>query len=109
MKSLNDRIQNLQGQGVRGDVAARVSELFRQHPLLSGFSVQERSTLTQDRALICLDGEIYLADVALNIPPSVRVTLQYCEAIAFTLLDIMDGQPGASCFLVGRTFARTIH
>lgn len=109
MKSLHDRIQNLQGPGELGDVAARVSEIFRQHPWLSGFSVQERSTLTQDRALICLDGELYLADVALNIPPSVRVTLQYCEAIAYTLLEMMEEQPAASCFLVGRTFARTVH
>ena len=38
MKALHDRTPNLQGKSVAMDLAARVAEIFRQYPMLCGFS-----------------------------------------------------------------------
>ena len=109
MKALHDRMQNLQGQSVAAALAARVAAIFEQYPMLSGFSVQERSTLTTDRAMVQLQGGLCLADVAVITPPGFRVTQELCSQIAQMLLELMDEQPEVFNLLPGRTFARTLH
>jgi len=66
MKALPDRTQNLQGQSVLADLAARIAVIFEQYPMLCGFSVQECSTLTEDRATVQLPGDMCLADVSVS-------------------------------------------
>ncbi len=109
MKGLDDRMQNLQRESVVADLAARVEAIFVQYPILCGFSVQERSTITKDRAMIQLDGGLCLADVSVVTLPAFRVTQEFCDQIAFVLVELMDEQPEAFDLLCGRTFARTFH
>jgi hypothetical protein len=109
MKALHDRTQSLQGESVATDLAARVAVIFDQYPMLSGFSVQERCTLTKDRTMVQLQDGLYLADVSVNVPPGFRVTQDLCDQIAYLLLELMDEQPDVLELLPGRTFARTLH
>lgn len=109
MKALHDRTQNLQPQSVAADLAPRVAAIFEEYPILCGFSVQRRSTLTKERAIAPLQGELCLADVSVSTWPGFRATLEFYNDIAYTLLELIDEQPEAFDFLCGRTFARTLH
>jgi hypothetical protein len=109
MKALHDRTQNLQAQSVAADLAARVAAIFEEYPILCGFSVQRRSTLTKERAIAPLQGELCLADVSVSTWPGFQATLEFYDEIVCTLLELMDEQPEAFDFLSGRTFARTLH
>ena len=108
MKALHDRTQNLQAQSVAADLAARVAEIFEQHPILCGFSVQKRSTLTKERAIVQLQGGLCLADVSVITWPGFSVTQAFYDEIACTLLELVVEQPEAFDLLPGRTFARTV-
>jgi hypothetical protein len=77
--------------------------------MLCGFSVQERSTLTKDRAIVQLQGSLCLADVSVITWPGVRVSQEFYDEIGYLLLELMDEQPEALDLLPGRTFARTLH
>jgi len=109
MKALHDRTQNLQAQSVATDLAARVAGIFEEYPILCGFSVQRRSTLTKERAVALLQGELCLADVSVSAWPGFRATPEFHNEIACALLELMDEQPEAFDFLSGRTFARTLN
>jgi len=109
MKVLDDRMQNLQRECVVADLAARVEAIFEQYPMLCGFSVQQRSTITKDRAMIQLEGGSCLADVSVVTLPAFRVTQEFCDQIAFVLVELMDEQTEAVELVCGRTFARTFH
>jgi len=111
MKALHDRTQNLQAQSVATDLAARVAGIFEEYPILCGFSVQRRSTLTKtkERAVAPLQVELCLADVSVSTWPGFHMTLEFYNEIACTLLELMDEQPEAFDFLSGRTFARTVN
>jgi hypothetical protein len=109
MKTLFDTTQNLRGQSVAPELAARVAVIFEQYPMLCGFSVQERVTLTRDRAMVQLPGGLCLADVAVSIPPGFRVTQAFCGEIAYMLLELIDELPEVCGLLRGRTFARILH
>jgi hypothetical protein len=109
MKALHDRTHNLQAQSVTAGLAARIAGIFEQCPMLCGFSVQEHSTLTKERAIVQLQGELCLADVSVSTWSGFRVTQEFYERIACLLLELMDEQPEAVDVLPGRTFARTLH
>ena len=109
MKAPDDRMQNLQSQNAAADLAARVATIFEQYPMLCGFSVQERSTVTKDRALVGLEGELCLADVSVVSASAFWVPEEFCNQIACTLLELMAEQPDVFDLLCGRTFARTLH
>ena len=109
MKALDDTLQTPQRESAAADLAARVKAIFKQYPLLCGFSVREYSTLTEDCAIVQLQGELCLTDVSVNTWPGFRVTQEYYEQIAYMLLELMDEQPEAGDLLPGRTFARTLH
>jgi len=109
MKALHNRTQNLQAQSVATDLAARVAGIFEEYPILCGFSVQRRSTLTKERAVASLQGELCLADVSVSTWPGFHMTLEFYNEIACALLELMDEQPEALDFLSGRTFARTMN
>ena len=109
MKALHDKTQNRQGQSVAADLAARVAVIYEQYPMLCGFSVQERSTLSTDRVIVQLQDKLCLADVSVSAGAGFPVTSKVCNEIACMLLDLMDEQPEAFELLLGRTFARTLH
>jgi hypothetical protein len=109
MKALYHRTQNLQGRSVAADLAQRVAVIFEQYPMLCGFSVQERSMLTMAGAVVPLQGGLCLADVSVSTPPGFRVTQEFCNQIAYPLLELIDEQPEVCDLLPGRTFARTLH
>jgi hypothetical protein len=107
MKALDDRMETLQRESVAAQLAERVTAIFERYPLLSGFSVQQRSTVAKDRAMAQLEGELCLADVSAATLPGFRLTQEFCNEIASALLEMMEEQPDASGLLSGRTFART--
>src|SRR5207247_9547134 len=104
MKALHDRTQNLQAQSVATDLAARVAGIFEEYPILCGFSVQRRSTLTKERAVASLQGELCLADVSLSTWTGFYMTLEFCNEISFRLLELMHGYAEAFAFLSVRPF-----
>ena len=107
MKALHDGTQKLHAERIARDLAARVAAIFGEYPMLCGFSVQMRSTLTKGRALAALQGELCLADVSLL--SDFYATQEFCEALVFTLLDLLEEHEEAPAFLAGRTFARALH
>jgi len=107
MKALNESTQDRHAESIARDLAARVGAIFAEYPMLYGFSVQERSTLTKERALAQLHGELCLADVSLL--SDLYATQEFCEALVFTLLDLIDEHAEAPDLLLGRTFARALH
>jgi hypothetical protein len=89
--------------------ALRVAALFAQLPMLSGFSVQERATLTSDRDMAPLDGDLCVADVSVDPWTSPQATPVLCGEIAQALLELLEEHPEACELLRGHTFARTFH
>jgi hypothetical protein len=86
---------HIQGQDelprFEASVEAKVQELFRRYPMLCGFTFQETAQLTVD----CWPSEARSDSLA--------------DAIAQTLLQLIDGRPEAARRLCGRTFARVLH
>ena len=107
MKALHDDTQDRQAEGIARDLAARVAAIFGEYPMLCGFSVQERSTLTKGRALAELQGDLCLADVSLL--SDFYATEEFCEALVYTLLQLLEEHEEAPVLLAGRTFARALH
>ena len=96
MKALDDTLQTPQRESAAADLAARVTAIFR-------------SMVAEHRARVQLEGELCLADVAVFTLPAFRATQEFCDQIAYVLLDLMEEQPDVLDLLSGRTFARTIH
>ena len=65
MDTLQDRgHKEEQRLRLEADLAASIDTLFRRCPSLFGFSVQQASKVTRERAVDHLEGDLYLADVA---------------------------------------------
>ena len=109
MKALYDRTQDPQRESVEADLAARVAAIFEEYPILCGFSVQECSTVTEDRTKVPLSGQLCLAEVSVVAPPELHVTQAFCNQVACMLAELIDEQPDVVELLSGRTFARTCH
>jgi hypothetical protein len=109
MKALHDRTSNPQSQNAATELAACVAVIFEKYPILCGFTVQPHATLTTDRAIVRLQRGLYLADVEVSSPPGFRATPEFCNQIAFMLIELIDEQPKVLDLLPGRTFARTWH
>jgi hypothetical protein len=108
MKALDDRMQDPRAQNA-ADLAARVAAFFEEYPMLCGFSVQRRSTLSRERAVAPLKGELCLADVSVSTWPGFRMTLEFYGELVSALLELMEERAEAADFLSGRTFARALH
>lgn len=109
MNRLQHRVQDPQLGKLEAALAERVSTLFRRCPLLCGFTVQDGSRLTRERAAGPLNGSLYLADLTCLRLLDDEQAADLCELIADTLLDLMDERPEATQLLNGRTFARNLH
>jgi len=91
------------------DLPATVTALFDRFPALCGFSVQDERTLTRDRQVCRLEGELSLADVGVYPPAGAAQCAWLLREIAVALLGLMDEHPETRELLRGRTFARTLH
>jgi hypothetical protein len=109
MKALHDSPQDAQDQRAVMELVARVAGIFERYPMLCGFSVQERSTLTWRHAMVQLQGGLCVVDVTVSTPYGFHVTHDFCKQIAHPLLELIDEQPEVCGLLPGRTFARTLH
>ena len=109
-----DTLQNrghkeLQRLRLEADLAASIETLFRRCPSLYGFSVQEGSKVTRERAVDRLDNNLYLADVACHPLLDEERCAELYEVVSHTLLELVDERPEMAELLPGRTFARTLH
>jgi hypothetical protein len=107
MDTLQDRVQDVRLQ-LEADLVARVDVLFRRCPALCGFSVQQGSKLTRERAWDHLDGDLFLADLACHPALDADHSAELCETIAHALLELVEERPEMAELLPGRTFARTL-
>ena len=106
MNALQDRTHL---DRLESDLAARVEMLFQRCPALYGFSVQQASSVTRERIALCLEGDLFLADVALHQPLDREQAATLVEEISEELLELVDERPEATALLRGRTFARALH
>jgi hypothetical protein len=91
------------------DVAARIAALFLRLPMLDGFSVQERATLTRDRGMAPLAGELCIADVSVDAWAGRGALPVVHDEIAQALRELLDERPESYEALRGHTFARAFH
>ena len=94
---------------LEADVEARIRSLFARCPTLTGFAVQDRSSLPKDvdRNRIP-DADLFVTDI--GVYP--KIESQYDEIhdeITIAISDLVHDQPHAYDYLRGRTFARALH
>jgi hypothetical protein len=94
---------------VLADVSKRIAELFVDLPMLTGFSVQDRASLSRERNNAPLAGELCIADVLVEAWPGFQAGPTVCDAIEQALLELLDQHPESYDALRGQTFARTFH
>ena len=94
---------------VVADVSTRIAALFVELPMLTGFSVQDRATLTRDRTNAPLAGELYIADVSVDAWPGFQAGPAVHDGIVQALADLLREHPESREALRGRTFARVFH
>ena len=109
MNRLQDRVPSEQQRlRLEADLAARIETLFRRCPSLYGFSVQEGSKVTRERAADQLNADLYLADLACHPLLDEEHCAEVCEVVSHTLLELVDERPEMVEIISGRTFARTL-
>jgi hypothetical protein len=91
------------------DLVTRITALFARLPMLSGFSVQDRTTLTAEREAVPLDAELSIADVSVHTWPGFPPRPGLPAEIVAALLELLDEHPAARALLRGYTFARVFH
>jgi hypothetical protein len=91
------------------DVSKRIAELFVDLPMLTGFSVQERATLSRDRNNAPLAGELCVADLSVEAWPGFQAGPAVWNTVAQVLLELLDEHPESYEVLRGQTFARAFH
>lgn len=109
MRTLQSRVEEHRADVAAADLADRIAALFSRWPILDGFSVQEHSTLTQDRVSAHLDGALCVADVAVRTWPGYDASTALYEEITEAMLELLDERPEAGELLRGQTFARALH
>jgi len=71
---------------------------LRSSRLLSGFSVQDRATLTVDRGMAPLDADLCVADVSVDPWTGFQATPVLCAEIAQAMRELLEEHPRlASC------------
>jgi hypothetical protein len=94
---------------VIADVFARIAMLFQKLPMLTGFSVQERATLTRDRDTAPLAGDLCIADVSVDAWAGLQAAPAVQGEIVQALRELLGERPESYEVLRGNTFARTFH
>jgi len=91
------------------NVSARIAGLFQRLPMLTGFSVQERATLTRDRDTAPLAGDLCIADVSVDAWAWLQLTPLVHDEIVQELRELLGEHPESYEALRGHTFARRFH
>ena len=91
------------------NVSARIAGLFHRLPMLTGFSVQERATLSRDRGTAPLAGDLCVADVSVDAWAWLQLTPLVHDEIVQELRELLGEHPESYDALRGQTFARTFH
>ncbi len=94
---------------VEAELSARIGAVFGRFPDLSGFSLQDRTSLPDYFDPSKLRDELFVTELGFSMPVS---EVEYDEAynlIADAVADIVSERPEALELLRGRTFARTLH
>jgi len=93
---------------VLADVSSRIAELFLDLPMLTGFSVQDRASLSEDRN--------HAPSPASSASPTCRRSLarfqagpRYAMRLDRHYWKLLDQHPESYDALRGQTFARTLH
>ncbi|HXI36650.1 MAG TPA: hypothetical protein VNH80_07025 [Burkholderiales bacterium] len=108
MKTGHKQQQESRRPGFEADLEASLGRLFRGRPALCGFSVQQSTVLTRERAACRLEGDLWVADLVAF--PAVAGSLEALrDDVAAALLELIDERPEAGELLRGRTFARTLN
>lgn len=94
---------------LESDLAVRMETLFRRCPALHGFSVQPEAGVTNERVVLGLQDDLYLADVVWHQPLNGEQAASLVGEISQALLELMDERPEATELLRGRTFASVLH
>jgi hypothetical protein len=94
---------------VINDISARIAMLFLKLPMLTGFSVQDRATLTRDRETAPLSGDLCVADVSLDAWAGFAAAPEVQGEIVQALREVLGEHPGSYEVLRGHTFARAFH
>ena len=92
-------------QAVRDKVAA----LFARCPTLSGFSVQDRSTLPEKFDGQIPDADLYVTEIGIFPKLNSDQYGSIFDEITIAISDLVYEMPKAYDVLRGRTFARTLH
>jgi hypothetical protein len=90
-------------------LVTRVAALFTRLPMLTGFSVQDGTTLSADRNAAPLVADLCIADVSVHAWPGLQATPLVCAEIVQAMLELLEEHPRAVELLRGYTFARTFH
>ena len=109
MRAAQSRIEQTQRKGLIVAVLTRIAALFARLPALTGFSVQDRTTLSSEHTIAPLDADLCIADVAVHAWPGLQATPAVRDEIVHTMLELLDEHPDARDLLRGCTFARTFH
>jgi hypothetical protein len=94
---------------VIADISARIAMLFLKLPMLTGFSVQDRATLTRDRGTAPLSGDLCVADVSLDPWAGLEAAPKVQGEIVQALREVLGEHPASYEVLRGNTFARAFH
>ena len=68
-----------------------IERLFREHPMLCGFTIDQSGELDMD----CF--------------PLETASEELCRDVVQQLLELVEGRPDEAAWLFGRTFARVVH
>jgi hypothetical protein len=101
--------QTVMDYTVIADVSARIAMLFLKLPMLTGFSVQDRATLSRDRGMAPLSGDLCVADVSLDAWAGLEAAPTVRDEIVQALRELVGEHPASYEALRGQTFARAFH
>ena len=94
---------------VVADVQARIDALFIRCPSLSGFCVQDRSTLPEQLNDAQIpDADLYVTEIGIFPKLGADQYADIFDEITLSLSSLMSEQPNAYDVLCGRTFARSL-
>ena len=111
MNTLHSKALEVQRERLESDLCAHTEPLFRDWPMLRGFSVLEGAAATpiDERVAAHLAGALFVADVACYPELGEAQRIELCGDIAAALAELLDEQPEALELLRGRTLVRTLN
>jgi hypothetical protein len=95
-------------EAVKKPLPAPIELLFARYPALWGFSVRGLDDVPDNCSRSGDDSELFVSDIGVSPALGTAAYGEIFQQIASTLSELLE-QPGASEWLRGRTFARSLH